>query len=162
MPTNLYGPNDNYHLQNSHVIPALIRKFIEAKSNSTSVKCWGTGSALREFLHVEDLAKACMVALDKWDLDGVDAPKDDNNEKLYWLNVGSGEEISIKKLAEKIADKMNYQGEIIWDKSFPNGTPRKILDSSRFNKLGWRAEIDIDQGIEKTIKSFKKEFLISR
>ena len=86
--------------------------------------------------------------------------KDENDEKLYWLNVGSGKEISIKKLAEKIAARLNYQGEIIWDKSFPNGTPRKIVDSSRFNKLGWKAEIDIDQGIDKTIKSFKKEFLI--
>ena len=113
-------------------------------------------------MHVEDLAKACIVALDKWDLDGVDAPKDDNNEKLYWLNVGSGEEISIKKLAEKIADKINYQGEIIWDKSYPNGTPRKILDSSRFTKLGWNPEINIDQGIDKTIKSFKKEYLIAK
>lgn len=162
MPTNLYGTNDNYDLHTSHVFPALIRKFFEAKKNNIKyVSCWGDGTALREFLHVEDLAKACIVALDKWDLDGEDAPKDQNNEKLYWLNVGSGKEISIKSLAEKIADKMNYQGEIIWDKSFPNGTPRKILDSSRFNKLGWNAEIEIDQGIDKTIKSFKKEFIVS-
>ena len=162
MPTNLYGTNDNYDLHTSHVFPALIRKFFEAKKNNLKyVSCWGDGTALREFLHVEDLAKACIVALDKWDLDGEDAPKDKHNEKLYWLNVGSGKEISIKSLAEKIADKMNYQGEIIWDKSFPNGTPRKILDSSRFNKLGWNAEIEIDQGIDKTIKSFKKEFIVS-
>ena len=162
MPTNLYGTNDNYDLHTSHVFPALIRKFFEAKKNNLkNVSCWGDGTALREFLHVEDLAKACIVALDKWDLDREDAPKDENNEKLYWLNVGSGKEISIKSLAEKIADKMNYQGEIIWDKSFPNGTPRKILDSSRFNKLGWNAEIEIDQGIDKTIKSFKKEFIVS-
>ena len=163
MPTNLYGTNDNYNLDSSHVFPALIRKFFEAKiQNLKHVSCWGDGTALREFLHVEDLAKACIIALDKWDLDGVDAPKDDNNEKLYWLNVGSGEEISIKKLAEKIADRINYKGDIIWDKSYPNGTPRKILDSSRFTKLGWNPEINIDQGIDKTIKSFKKEFLITK
>ena len=159
MPTNLYGNNDNYDLKSSHAFPALIRKFYEAKiKNLKSVSCWGDGSALREFLHVEDFAKSCLYALDKWDLDKEDAPRGDNNEKLYWLNVGSGTEISIKKLAEKISHKMDFDGEIIWDKSFPNGTPRKILDSSRFRDFGWKSEIGIDEGIEKTIESFKKEF----
>ena len=159
MPTNLYGTNDNYDLNSSHVFPALIRKFFEAKkTNQPSVTCWGDGSPLREFLHVDDFAKSCLYALEKWNIDDSQAPKDDNNEKLHWLNVGSGYEISIKDLAEKISSAIDYKGTINWDDSFPNGTPRKILDSSRFNKFGWIPKIDIDKGIVKTMKSFEKEF----
>ena len=156
MPTNLYGPNDNYHLQNSHVIPALIRKFIEAKSNSTSVKCWGTGSALREFLHVDDLAEATIFALEEWDYDSKSAPKDENGNKIDFLNVGTGKEISIKNLAEMISEIIDYKGEIIWDTSMPDGTPRKLLNVSKIHTLGWESKIPLKIGLEKTIKEYQE------
>ena len=131
MPTNLYGEGDNYHENNSHVLPALIKRFYEAKINSVrNVNCWGTGSPFREFLHVDDLADACIFALEKWNTFSENSPKDSEGNILYWLNVGSKEEISIKELAYKIANKVGYKGNISWDISKPDGTPRKKLDIS--------------------------------
>jgi GDP-L-fucose synthase len=141
MPTNLYGPQDNFDLQTSHVLPAMIRKFHEAAHRSgigseASVRLWGHGTALREFLHVEDLAKAALFVLEG-DVTG-----------LY--NVGSGEEVSISALAEMIASVVGYNGRIDWDASFPDGTPRKLLDSSRLLGLGWKPEIGLRQGLAST------------
>ena len=152
MPTNLYGPNDNYHSKNSHVIAALIKKFLTAKKhNLPSVTCWGSGNALREFMHVDDLADAIIFSLENWYPDSWDSPRDIKSDPLLHLNVGTGKEISIKKLAEKISKITKFQGEIIWDKSKPDGTPRKLLDISRINKLGWEAKINLDNGIKETI-----------
>lgn len=158
MPTNLYGPNDNYDLENSHVLPALIRKFYDAKINNLpNVQCWGSGKPLREFLHVDDLAEACIFALCNWNPSDFDAPRDEKGKDLSWLNIGSNEEISIEKLAKKIADKINYRGEIIWDTSQPDGTPRKLLDSSRILNMGWKPKINLSEGIKRTIKDYVKE-----
>ena len=158
MPSNLYGPGDNYHPLNSHVLPALIRRISEAKEkNLTSITCWGTGSPLREFLYVEDLADACLFVMEKWDKKNRDLIKDSFGNSLYLLNVGSNFEISIKDLALKIAELIDYEGEIIWDKDKPDGTPRKILDSSRLRNMGWLAKTDLDKGIKLTIESYRKE-----
>ncbi len=156
MPTNLYGPRDNYHPTNSHVLPSLIRKFYNAKVNNLSnVTCWGSGSPKREFLHVDDLAEAAVHFLEK---------VSSNNKLLFEesrfngiINIGTGKDISIKELAEVIAKETEYRGQIIWDKSKPDGTPRKLLDISKANQLGWKAEIDIKNGIKLTIKSFIEE-----
>ena len=153
MPTNLYGPNDNYHETNSHVIPSLIRKFHEASvNNKKKVICWGTGTPLREFLYVEDLSEACIFALENW------KPNYEikNNYPLCWINIGSEFEVSIKDLAITISDLFNYKGEIEWDTSKPDGTPRKKLDTCRMNKLGWKATTSLQEGLKKTISSFKK------
>jgi len=140
MPTNMYGPNDNFDLENGHVVPVLIRKFIEAKrSENAQVTLWGSGSPLREFLHVDDLAKAVVLCMDKYD---------DSKQ----INVGSGHEISIKDLATKISGVVGFVGEIIWDSSKPDGTPRKVLDSSKINKLGWKPLFSLDQGIASTVE----------
>ena len=141
MPTNLYGPNDNYDLKTSHVLPALIRKFHEAKINNEDVELWGTGDPLRDFLHVDDLADALLYIMEN-----------QKNEFLY--NIGSGEEISINNLAELIKEKISFKGSIKYNSAFPDGTPRKILDSSKVNKLGWKPKISLDQGIERTYKDF--------
>ena len=128
MPTNLYGPGDNYSETNSHVMPALIRKFSEAANNNKKqVICWGTGSPKREFLHVDDLADACLFALLNWDINSNSAPKDPNNEPLTFLNVGTGKDISINELANIISEKCGFTGEIVWDDSKPDGTPQKII-----------------------------------
>ena len=157
MPTNLYGPGDNYNNKNSHVMPALIRKFSEAVANKQKeVTCWGTGLPKREFLHVDDLADACRFVLINWDLNSNSAPKN-NNEPLLFLNVGSGKDISIKDLAYIVAKKCGYDGKIIWDHSKPDGTPQKLLDVSKLRELGWEYKIELDLGVEKTIKSYKKE-----
>ncbi len=157
MPTNLYGPGDNYHPTNSHVLPALIRKFYEAKLNKSKfVTCWGSGSPEREFLHVDDLAKASRFVLENWDPNGKFAPKDKDGNQLIFLNVGTGKDISIKELAKKIALEVGYQGEIKWDISKPDGTPKKLLDISRIQSLGWQPTISLDEGISKTVKLFKK------
>ncbi|MEY4964175.1 MAG: hypothetical protein RLZZ323_1494 [Bacteroidota bacterium] len=135
MPTNLYGPNDNYDLNNSHVLPALLRKFIEAKNNGdNSVTLWGTGTPLREFLHVDDLASACLFLMKSY------------NEKEF-LNIGVGEDISILDLAKLVKTIVGFEGEIILDKSMPDGTPRKLMDVSRLNALGWEAKISLNSGI---------------
>ncbi len=160
MPTNLYGPGDNYHPENSHVLASLIRRFCEAKfRNQKEVICWGTGSAFREFLHVDDLASACIFALEKWDQDSADAPKDINNKPIRFLNVGTGSDISIKELADLIAEIVGFQGEIVWDKSKPDGTPKKQLNVKRINKMGWKSKISLEEGLKETIKIYNEEFL---
>ncbi len=156
MPTNLYGPGDNYHPINSHVLPALVRKFVEAVENSSQeVICWGTGSSLREFMYVDDLAEAIIFSLENWDPDSDNAPKDENGNPLCFLNVGTGEDISIKKLVKKIANATGFKGEIIWDQSKPDGTPKKQLDTSKLRELGWVSKIKLDEGIKLTIQNFK-------
>ena len=142
MPTNLYGPGDNYDLQTSHVLPALIRRFDEAKSSGApSVMLWGTGSPRREFLHVDDLAAACLRLLDVYD-------------EPEHVNVGVGEDVTIAELASLIADVVGYQGAIEWDASKPDGTPRKLLDVKRMKSLGWEPAIGLRAGIESTYAGF--------
>jgi len=142
MPTNLYGPNDNYDLKNSHVLPALIRKFHEAKLGSApSVEIWGTGSPLREFLHVNDLAEACVFLLEQY------------NEKEF-VNIGTGKDISIADLAELIKNIVGYKGELRFDTTKPDGTPRKLMDVSRIHKLGWKHKIELKEGIEAVYKEY--------
>lgn len=144
MPTNLYGPNDNYDLQNSHVIPALIRKFHEAKVNGNpQVEVWGTGSPRREFLHVDDLAEACVYLME-------------NYNEMGHVNVGTGEDISIKELAELIKEIVGFEGEIFWNTEYPDGTPRKLLDVSKMNGLGWKANISLDQGLQQVYSDWSK------
>ena len=144
MPTNLYGPNDNFNLETSHVLPALIRKFVDAvRINSPEVVLWGTGSPLREFLHVDDLAKAILVCLENYD-------------DMQHINIGSGIEISIKDLSIKIADIVGYNGKIIWDPKYPNGTPRKVLDITKITKLGWAPLISLDSGIKSTVEWYSQ------
>jgi GDP-L-fucose synthase len=158
MPTNLYGPRDNYHPTNSHVIPSLIRKFQDAKDNDiNSVICWGSGNPLREFLHVDDLAEACTFVLEKWDPRNIVDGSSVLNNQLCWLNVGSENEISIKDLAKLISNSVGYKGKIIWDGSKPDGTPRKKLETSRLYNLGWLPKIDLERGIKATIEDYKKE-----
>ena len=159
MPSNLYGPGDNYHYQDSHVMAALIRKFYEAKlNNEKNVICWGTGNPLREFLYVDDLAEACFKVLKEWTPSKTNSPLDDNGDPLSWLNIGSRFEISIKELAYKISKLINYEGEIIWDKSKPDGTPRKKLDNYYIYKLGWEEKNTLETGLKKSIKHFKEKF----
>jgi GDP-L-fucose synthase len=144
MPTNLYGPRDNFDLTASHVLPAFIRRFIEAaESGAEKVTLWGSGTPLREFLHVDDLAQAVVVASEKYD------------SSLH-LNVGSGEDLSIKDLAEKVAAAAGFAGEIEWDSSKPDGTLRKVLDVSRVKALGWKPTITLDEGIASTIAWYKE------
>lgn len=136
MPTNLYGPNDNYDRNNSHVLPALLRKFIEAKANGDkTVTIWGSGTPLREFLHVDDLADACLFLMQNY------------NEKEF-LNIGVGHDISIMNLAKMVKEIVRFNGEIILDNSKPDGTPRKLMDVSRLRELGWKASISLEQGIK--------------
>jgi GDP-L-fucose synthase len=144
MPTNLYGPRDNFDLTASHVLPAFIRRFVEATENGAStVTLWGSGSPLREFLHVDDLAQAVLLASEKYD------------SSLH-LNVGSGEDLSIKELATKVAMAAGFIGKIEWDSSRPDGTPRKVLDVSRVKALGWKPTITLDEGIASTIAWYKE------
>ena len=158
MPTNLYGKGDNYNEMNSHVLPALINKiYFAQKNNKDFVKCWGTGKPLREFLYVDDLAEACIFALNNWFPSKTNSPRDNNGLPLNWLNVGSNNEIAIKDLANRIAKQLEYKGEILWDESMPDGTMRKKLDTERLENLGWKASIDIDEGLFKTINYFKKD-----
>ena len=146
MPTNLYGPGDNYHPTNSHVMAALIRRFHEAVgSNAPSVTCWGTGTPRREFLHVDDLGEACVFALENW------RPGPD---ELQYLNVGTGIDLSIKELAYLVAKTVGYEGDIQWDSSKPDGTPRKQLDVSKLGGMGWRAAIPLAEGLAKTYAAF--------
>jgi GDP-L-fucose synthase len=147
MPTNLYGIGDNFHPENSHVLPAMIRRFHEAKiSKLPSVTLWGSGTPRREFLHVDDLANACMFLLEEYD---AEIP----------LNVGCGVDITIKELAEIIAQVTGYQGSIEWDSSKPDGTPQKLLDTSRINSLGWKPTIPLEIGIRETYEWFKTQLL---
>ena len=145
MPTNLYGPGDNYPPQNSHVLPALIRRFHEAReSGAAEVAAWGTGAPRREFLHVDDLADACAFLL------GRDEPPD-------WINVGTGTDVTIRELTEMVAQATGYKGRVSWDATKPDGTPRKLLDVSRMSALGWKARTGLKAGIEATYLSFLGE-----
>ena len=147
MPTNLYGPNDNFDLENSHVLPALIRKFVDGNLiKSPNVVLWGTGTPLREFLHVDDLAQAILICLEKYD-----SPEH--------INIGSGREISIRDLALKISDAAGYTGEIIWDSSKPDGTPRKVLDITKVKSLGWEPKISLEQGIASTVDWYQSNMV---
>lgn len=158
MPTNLYGPGDNYHEKNSHVMPALIKKIHDAKRRGISeVICWGSGNPKREFLHVDDLADAAIFVLENVSSDNK-LLRDENSEYLGILNIGSGKDISIKELADKICIEQNFNGLIKWDKEKPDGTPRKLLDISKMKELGWQANISLDKGIKNTIKSFIEEY----
>ena len=160
MPTNLYGPGDNYHDLNSHVIPALIKRFNEAIINGKNiVTCWGSGKPLREFLHVDDLAEASIFALEKWDLNKNDAPKDIYGNTLTFLNVGTGKDITIYEIANLIAKHTGFKGEIIWDKTKPDGTPKKQLNVNRILNLGWSPKIKLEVGIRDTIFDYKSKFL---
>lgn len=145
MPTNLYGPNDNYDLQNSHVLPAMIRKFHEAKRDKkANVRLWGTGSPKREFLHADDLADACVFLMKEY------------NEKSF-INIGTGQEVSIKELANIIKKLVEYEGEIVWNTDMPDGTPRKLMDVGKLNKLGWKHTIDLETGIKKVYSEYKTQ-----
>lgn len=145
MPTNLYGPGDNYDLKNSHVLPAMLRKFHHAKENKEeTVTVWGTGSPKREFLHVDDLADACLFLMEHYDEKG-------------WVNVGTGEEVSIKELALAVKDVTGFKGELVFDTSKPDGTPRKLLDCTKLHKLGWKHTITLEEGLKKTYEAFLHE-----
>ncbi|MFZ9541780.1 MAG: GDP-L-fucose synthase family protein, partial [Ilumatobacteraceae bacterium] len=145
MPTNLYGPNDNFDLASSHVLPALIRKFHDAKqSGGDAVEIWGTGSPMREFLHVDDLADACVFLMENY--------SDDSH-----INVGTGVDLSIRELAEKVRDIVHPSARLVFDTSKPDGTPRKVLDVSRLNDLGWSPSYDLDRGIRTTYQWFLEQ-----
>ena len=155
MPTNLYGPKDNYHPLNSHVMASLIKKICEAKIKKLNyITCWGNGSPLREFLHVDDLADAIIFALEYWDPNSDNSPMSDNGKPLSFLNVGTGKDISISNLANMISKIVEFNGEIKWDKDKPNGTPKKQLDITRIIKLGWKPKINLKDGIKSTIDSY--------
>ncbi len=145
IPTNLYGPNDNYDLHTSHVLPAMIRKFHEAKENNHAiVTLWGSGTPMREFLHVDDMAQAVLFALQ-------------NRLPEHLYNVGTGTDVTIKQLAETIQGIVGHKGKIIWDSTKPDGTPRKLMDISKLNALGWKAQIALEEGIENTYKWYKSK-----
>jgi GDP-L-fucose synthase len=159
MPTNLYGPGDNYHPLNSHVIPALLRRFHEAKINkSQNVTAWGTGSALREFLHVDDMAEASIHVMN---LDS-DLYQLKVNPRLSHINVGTGKECSIKYVTESIAEVVGFEGDIIWDTDKPDGAPRKLMDSSRIFSLGWRPQHSLQTGLKDAYKWFSNNIEIAR
>ena len=144
MPTNLYGTNDNYHPENSHVLPSLIRRIVLAKKNNEStVTIWGTGTPKREFLHVDDLADACFFLLQNYNEQGL-------------VNIGCGTDVSIKELAELIVAEVGYEGELVFDTTKPDGTPRKLMDVTKINKLGWNPVIQLNDGIKRTIVEFCK------
>jgi GDP-L-fucose synthase len=143
MPTNLYGPNDNFDLETSHVLPAMIAKFHNATQKNESVSLWGDGSAMREFLHVDDLAEACYTCMQVY------------NEAEH-INVGTGEDVTIKELAETIADVVGFSGRIDWDATKPNGTPRKVMNVDRIKELGWEPKISLLQGIESTYRWYRE------
>lgn len=145
MPTNLYGPNDNYDLQGSHVLPAMIRKFHEAKVNDApQVELWGTGTPRREFLHADDLANACVYLMEHYNEPGL-------------VNIGTGEDLTINELALLIKKITGYKGELVYDRSKPDGTPRKLMDVSKLHALGWKASIDLEEGIRGVYEEFKKK-----
>ncbi len=147
MPTNLYGPGDNFDLQSSHVLPALIRKTVEAKeAGALSIGVWGTGTPRREFLYVDDLAEACLFLLEHFDEAGP-------------INVGTGEDVSIRKLAESICEAVGYEGELVFDTSKPDGTPRKLMDMSRLQALGWVAGTSLDEGVARTVRAYVDQVL---
>lgn len=150
MPTNMYGPHDNFDLKTSHVLPALIRKFHEAKeNNAASVEIWGSGTPRREFLHSDDLAEACLFLMKHYDDSEI-------------INVGVGHDISIKELAELIQSVVGYTGEIVFNHSIPDGTPRKLVDVTKIHHLGWKAQISLEEGLRSVYEAFQKEYLINQ
>jgi GDP-L-fucose synthase len=145
MPANMYGINDNFDLNNSHVLPALVRKFHEAKvANAATVTCWGTGRVMREFLFSDDLARACRFLLENYSSDQI-------------INIGYGSDVTIKQLAETVQRVIGFKGQIVWDSSKPDGTPRKLMDSSRLLNLGWQPEVNLEEGIRRTYEFFLKK-----
>jgi GDP-L-fucose synthase len=149
MPSNLYGPGDNYNPENSHVLPALIRRFHEeAEADSPSVTCCGSVTPLREFLHIDDLGEACVFLLDNFQ---------PGPDQLPYINVGTGVDISIRELAESFGNFTNFAGQICWDTSKPDGTPRKLLDVSRLAGMGWKARIPLENGLELTTALFREQ-----
>jgi GDP-L-fucose synthase len=145
MPTNLYGPNDNYDLNNSHVLPALIRKFHEAKmQNADAVEVWGTGSPLREFLHVDDLASASLFLMEHYD-------------SKQFVNVGTGSDLSIKDLALMVKDVVGFEGKLVFDTSKPDGTPRKLMDVSLLHSIGWKHSIELRDGVEGVYEAYRRD-----
>lgn len=147
MPTNMYGPNDNYDLQNSHVLPALIRKFHEAKAaGKAEVVCWGTGAPLREFLYADDLARACVFLME-------------NYSEEQFVNVGFGSDITIKEVSELVKRVVGFTGQIVWDTSKPDGTPRKLMDSARLFALGWKPQVNLEQGLRLAYEDFLKRYV---
>jgi nucleoside-diphosphate-sugar epimerase len=158
MPTNLYGPGDNFHPENSHVVPALIRRFHEAvTTDAPEVVIWGSGKPYREFLHVDDMAEASLFVLD--------LPKDrynaDTLPMLSHINVGTGQEVSIAELAESIAQITGFSGKIVFDSTKPDGTPRKLMDVTRLKNMGWSAKIDLHEGLEDTYRWYQKSVVRS-
>lgn len=142
MPTNLYGPGDNFHPTNSHVMPALIRRFVEAKTAGVKqVTCWGTGSVYREFLHVDDLAAACLHLMNVYSDSGI-------------VNIGTGTDVTIRELTEMVQRAVGWEGEVLWDSSKPDGTPRKLLDVSKLKALGWTAGMPLQRGVQETVDWF--------
>ena len=145
MPTNMYGINDNFDLNNSHVLPAMIRKFHEAKvANAPTVTCWGTGNVMREFLFSDDLARACRFLLENY-----------SDEQM--INIGYGSDVTIRELAETVQRVIGFKGQIVWDTSKPDGTPRKLMDSGRLMKLGWKPQVNLEEGIRRTYEFFQKQ-----
>ncbi len=152
MPCNLYGPGDNYHPEHSHVIPALLRKFHDAKENgSKEVVMWGTGSAMREFLHIDDIADASVFLMQNYSGD----PGQNGAPGESWVNIGCGSDLTMKELGKKIADIVGFKGEITYDHIHPDGTPRKLLDSSKLFNLGWRPSISFEEGLRQTYEDYK-------
>ena len=153
MPCNLYGPGDNYHPEHSHVIPALLRKFHDAKVNKRKeVVMWGTGSAMREFLHIDDIADACFFLMQNY---SGDPGREKNTPGLSWINIGCGSDLTMKELGRKIADIVGFEGDIVYDHIHPDGTPRKLLDSGRLFALGWRPSICFEEGLRQTYEDYQ-------
>ena len=153
MPCNLYGPGDNYHPEHSHVIPALLRKFHEAKvNNSKQVTMWGTGSAMREFLHIDDIADASIFLMQNY---SGDPGEPVNTPGMSWIHIGCGADLTMKELGQKIAKTVGFEGEIVYDHIHPDGTPRKLLDSSKLFNLGWRPSISLEEGLLSTYEDYK-------
>ena len=162
MPTNLYGPGDNYDIESSHVLASLIRKFLEARINGKKeVICWGTGKTKREFLHSDDLGGAVVHLMENWNPDNQKLTKNKECNYSSIINVGTGEEISIKELSELISELVGFRGDIVWDTSKPDGTPRKLLDISKIKGTGWMPTIDLREGIKKTLLDFETNYLSS-
>ena len=160
MPTNLYGKGDNYHRENSHVLPALIDRFHRHKLGKKDfIECWGSGNPRREFMNVDDLAEACIFALENWDPECSEAPKNELGEPLTWLNVGTGIDISIKDLAHKIKEITSFEGKIKWNTNKPDGTYQKLLNISKLKELGWESKISLTKGLQITYEDYKQSFI---
>lgn len=150
MPTNLYGPEDNFELNGSHVLPALIRKFHEAKlAGAATVSAWGTGSPKREFLYVDDMADGCVFMMENYN-----PTKEENEKGPIFMNLGTGVDVTIKELTEMVKDVTGFEGEVVWDTSKPDGTPRKLLDMSRLHNLGWHHKVDLEEGVKLSYQWF--------